>query len=69
MTRTVGGMAEMAGRRVAWVFPDANKPGKAETLAQAGARAAVTDLAEITTALRTSRTSPSTALADGRKKP
>jgi phosphoglycolate phosphatase-like HAD superfamily hydrolase len=32
----------------------ANKPGKAETLAQAGARAVVTDLAEITRALRTS---------------
>ncbi len=31
----------------------ANKPGKAETLSQAGARAVVTDLPEITTALRT----------------
>ncbi len=30
----------------------ANKPGKAEALNQAGARAVVTDLAEITTALR-----------------
>ncbi len=30
----------------------ANKPGKAEALSQAGARAVVTDLAEITTALR-----------------
>ena len=30
----------------------ANKPAKAEALAQAGARAVVTDLAEITAALR-----------------
>ena len=30
----------------------ANKPGKAETLSHVGARAVVTDLAEITTALR-----------------
>ncbi len=40
----------------------ANKPGKAETLARAGARAVVTDLAEITTALRTA---PSPALPNG----
>jgi len=31
----------------------ANKPGKAEALSHAGARAVVSDLAEITTALRT----------------
>ena len=37
----------------------ANKPGKAEALSQTGARAVVTDLAEITTALRTA---PSPAL-------
>jgi beta-phosphoglucomutase-like phosphatase (HAD superfamily) len=37
----------------------ANKPGKAEALAHAGARAIVTDRAEITTALGTT---PSTAL-------
>ncbi len=37
----------------------ANKPGKAEALTQAGARAVVTELAEITTALRTA---PSPAL-------
>jgi len=37
----------------------ANKPGKAEALSHAGARAVVTDLAEITTALRAA---PSTAL-------
>ena len=38
----------------------ANKPGKAQALALAGARAVVTDLADITTALRTT---PSAALA------
>jgi beta-phosphoglucomutase-like phosphatase (HAD superfamily) len=37
----------------------ANKPGKAEALSHAGARAVVTDLAEVTTALRTA---PSPAL-------
>jgi phosphoglycolate phosphatase-like HAD superfamily hydrolase len=37
----------------------ANKPGKAEALAKMGARAVVTDLAEITTAVRTT---PSAAL-------
>jgi beta-phosphoglucomutase-like phosphatase (HAD superfamily) len=37
----------------------ANKPGKAEALSHAGARAVVTDLADITTALRAA---PSTAL-------
>jgi beta-phosphoglucomutase-like phosphatase (HAD superfamily) len=33
----------------------ANKPGKARALNQAGARAVVTELDEITTALRTAR--------------
>jgi len=44
------GLNHAASTRARPACPDANKPGKAETLAQPGARAAVTDLAEITTA-------------------
>jgi beta-phosphoglucomutase-like phosphatase (HAD superfamily) len=40
----------------------ANKPGKAEDLSHAGARAVTTDLAEITTALRGTTSATSAAL-------
>lgn len=44
------------------VIGHANKPGKAEALSQPGARAVVTDLAEVTTALRTAPSASSAAL-------